>query len=51
MRKRILEAFVGYLIAVIGLFIGLFIIVTEAQAREDESNERDMLKTRNWDNV
>lgn len=42
---------VGYVIATVSVALGLFWLVVEAQAREDEANEREMLMRRDWDNL
>lgn len=39
----------GYVIAAVGIAIGVFWLVVEGQAREDEANEREMLAGRDWD--
>lgn len=39
----------GYVVGAIVTTLTLFLIIVEAQAREDEANEREMLRTRNWD--
>lgn len=47
---RRLGSFVaGYIVASVGVALGLFWLVVEAQAREDEANEREMLMRRDWD--
>ena len=40
---------IGYVIGSLLVAYGMFRMVVEAQAREDELNEREMLMKRDWD--
>lgn len=39
----------GYIVGAITIALGIFWLIVEAQAREDEQNEREMLMNRDWD--
>lgn len=43
------SAMIGYVIGSLLVAYGLFRLIVEAQAREDEQNEREMLMNRDWD--
>lgn len=47
--RRVSEIVAGYIVGAVLLAWGVFRLVLEAQAREDELNEREMLMGRNWD--
>lgn len=51
MVRRLSSIVVGYIVASVGVALGLFWLVVEAQAREDEANEREMLMRRDWDDL
>lgn len=39
----------GYIVGAVAIAFGIFWLIVEAQAREDEANEREMLMNRDWD--
>ena len=51
MLRRVISVMVGYVIAAVSVALGLFWLIVEAQACEDEANEREMLMRRDWDDL
>lgn len=47
--RRVGEVVIGYIIGAVALAATIFWLVVEAQAREDEANEREMLMRRDWE--
>lgn len=47
--RKVSSIMVGYILATVSVAVGLFWLIVEAQAREDEANEREMLMRRDWD--
>lgn len=39
----------GYIVGALAVWLGVFWLVVEAQAREDEASEREMLAGRDWE--